>query len=295
MSEIRVQWLSSDPTLFEIDWLSYLFSDTKGQIEVFFNASEVKTDKDTVLICNHAVPYREVLDKLRYNGKKYVLVSLSDENLIDPCEWLHDPHCIKSFRNYIHPALIKHPKVTTFGLGYKRELQNYIKSIKVERDTIWCFAGTPHGERASMLSLFKDLAPNKTHCCSGFGAKDGLETQEYARILKQSKYALCPPGQDSMDSFRLYEALEAGCIPVTLKYSNQFKIYPSYWHGIFYGEYELPFIMEESWEDCVNKVKTISESEFLNKQKECNTLWNKWKNVWKHEISKSCSNLFKHL
>lgn len=295
MSETRVQWLSSDPTLFEIDWLSYLFSDVEGQIEVYFNANEIKTDKNTVLICNHAVPYREVLDRLRYNGKKYVLVSLSDENLIDPCEWLHDPHCIKSFRNYIHPALIRHHKVTVFGLGYKRELKKHLNSIKEERDTVWCFAGTPHGERAHMLSLFEELTPNKIHCCSGFGAEDGLRTQDYARILKQSKYALCPPGQDSMDSFRLYEALEAGCVPVTLKYSNQFKIYPSYWHGVFYGEHDLPFVMEDSWEDCINKVKTMSESEFKNRQKDCITLWNKWKNVWKNEVNKSCSRLFENL
>ena len=78
MSVTKVQWLSSDPTMFEVDWLNYLFSGVEGQIEIYFNASEVKTDKNTVLICNHAVPYREVLDKLRHNGKKYILVSQTD-------------------------------------------------------------------------------------------------------------------------------------------------------------------------------------------------------------------------
>ena len=83
MSNVRIQWLTSDETMFEGDWLRYLISDIQDHIDIEFDWKKIKTDKNTILICNHAVPYRNVLESLRQNGKKYVVVLLSDENLLE--------------------------------------------------------------------------------------------------------------------------------------------------------------------------------------------------------------------
>lgn len=284
MSTVNVQWLTQDETLFELDWLSFLFSE---DVRVEYEPDKIETDKNTFLICNHAVPYRYVLDRLRENNKKYVIVLLSDENLRDPCEWLHDPNCLGLMRNYISPMQLRHPKVTVFGLGYKRGFKDYIDEAKKTRDNMWCFAGTPHGERGRMLELFKQLNPNQVRTCSGFGAADGLSTKEYAEVMSDSVFALCPAGQDSMDSFRLYEALEAGCIPVTTRYSQQFKIMPSYWHGVFYGVVpELPFIIEDTWEKCLEVITKLNADEINYKKKCCINVWNQYKNKWKDDVYK---------
>lgn len=42
---------------------------------------------------------------------------------------------------------------------------------------------------------------------------DYLPPEEYARIMQDSVFVLCPKGH-SIDQFRIYEALEAGAIPV---------------------------------------------------------------------------------
>lgn len=291
MSEVRIQWLTSDESLFELDWLRYLFSDVQDHIDIEYDYRKIKTDSNTVLICNHAVPYRPVLDALRQNGKKYAIVFLSDENLVDPCEWLHDPNCVGCLRNYVHPNFLTNPKVKVFGLGYKRDFTKFLDPKKTERGLRWSFAGTLHGDRKEAIDVFKREVPHKIHTCSGFGASDGLGTKEYVEMLQNSVFALCPLGQDSADSFRLYEALEAGCIPITLKNSEQFKLHPSYWHGVFRGESHVPFSVNDTWESCLNYIKTLTEEDIEKLKDENVKLWTIWKNKWKIEMSKLYSEL----
>lgn len=281
MNKARIQWLTSDESLFELDWLKFLFSDVQDYIDVEYDWRKIKTDENTVLICNHAVPYRYVLENLRQRGKKYVIVLLSDENLREPCEWLHDPACLGLLRNYVHPAHLGHPKVTVFGLGYKRGFRDYLKENKNERPYQWCFAGTPHGERARMLELFNEIKPHKTHLCSGFNAADGLSTEKYVNMLQNSVFALCPEGQDSMDSFRLYEALEAGCIPITKTHSNQFVIKPSYWHAVFQQEIDEVFIYGDSYKEIVGKIKENNEIQVQRIRQNSLKMWATQKQIWK--------------
>ncbi len=286
MVKPRVQWLTEDHSLWEVDWLRFLFKPIQDYIEVEFEEDKIKTDENTVLICNHSVPYRNVLNRLRQEGKKYAIVLLSDENLIEPCEWLHDPHCVGLIRNYINPMLLGHPKVSVFGLGYKIGLVKELQ-ITEKRELVWSFAGTPHKDRATVIEKFKELQPYKVHTCSGFNAADGLNTKEYAELLKNSKYALCPPGQDSMDSFRIYEALEAGCIPVCLKNTGYWHVYPSYWHGVFHGESTLPFVCENTWEDCLSIIKQVEKEGLYEEiQNDCKFFWDKWKTAWQNQAVK---------
>jgi hypothetical protein len=280
MTPINIQWFTQDESLWELDWLRYLFSDVQQHIEIEPNPTKIKTNENTVLICNHAVPYRCVLNELRSKGKQYVIVLLSDENLMDPCEWLHDPQCLGLMRNYVHPGQLTNPKVKIFGLGYKRGFCEHLSGDQT-RDLQWSFAGTPHGERKQMLDMFADIKPNKSHVCSGFNANDGLDTAEYVKLLESSKYALCPPGQDSMDSFRIYEALEAGCVPVTLNNSLQFILRPSYWHAVFYGEQKMPFVSEDWWELTCDAVHGVSSEKYEQHKADCAALWLKWKTLWK--------------
>jgi hypothetical protein len=280
MTSVNIQWLTQDQSLWELDWLRYLVSDVQQFIDIENDPAKIKTDKNTVLICNHAVPYRFVLDELRSKQKRYVIVLLSDENLIDPCEWLHDPQCLGLMRNYVHPGQLTNPKVKVFGLGYKRGFCEHLIQNGV-RDLQWSFAGTLHGERKLMLDIFADIKPNKSFSCSGFNANDGLDTAEYAKLLGRSKYVLCPPGQDSMDSFRIYEALEAGCVPITLNNSLQFTLRPSYWHAVFYGEQKMPFVSEDEWELTRSVVHGVSQEEYEQHRKDCAAVWLRWKTLWK--------------
>lgn len=290
MKNVNIQWVTQDYGLFELDWLCELLGVKEKDINIVTTGDSFEEDCNSLIICNHAVNYRYYLDRLRSKSKLYGVFLLSDENLREPCEWMHDPHCKFSVRNYVHFMHTNNPKVLTVGLGYKRGLNQYLKNNKSsERVYNWAFAGTPHGDRKQMVEIFTEVRDFKTHYCGGFGAVDGLTTRAYAEMLNETKFALCPPGQDSMDSFRMYEALEAGCIPVTLRNARQLHVVPTYWHAIFRNtpNGELPFIVGDSWEECKDKVNEVIESGKINTmQTNCIGLWSEQKQVWKTEIQK---------
>ena len=296
MKNVNIQWITQDAGLFELDWLCEILDVQETDINIVRNFENFKTDNNSLVICNHAVNYRVCLDALRASSKKYGIFLLSDENLIEICEWLHDPNCLFSIRNYIHPVYFTHPKVITIGLGYKRDFKTYLTHKLIEdRHNTWVFAGTPHGARKNMLNIFEQLEPNKTHSCSGFCADDALSTRSYAQMLGDSKFALCPPGQDSMDSFRLYEALEAGCIPVTTARTPKLPVFPSYWHAIMRsaGVYEIPFIVETDWEQCLTKVTELLQcNEYKNTQKQCQKFWKSTKQNWIYQLKQKITLLF---
>lgn len=293
MNNLNIQWITQDPNLFEYDWLTEILDTTDIRLITKEN-QQALVDKNSIVICNHAVNYRVLLDQLRQNHKKYGIFLLSDENLIEPCEWLHDPACVFVVRNYINPWVFGHPKVTTVGLGFKRgfKRRDLQENPITKREYLWCFAGTLHGEREKMVEYFNELRPFKTHYCSGFNATDGLDVKQYREALNDSIFALCPPGQDSMDSFRFYEALEAGCIPVALKRTNRMPIHPSYWHAIFEGEESLPFVLGDSWEECAVLVRQVVEKDEIKiTQSKCKELWTKTVKKWKEQIKISIKTL----
>jgi hypothetical protein len=61
-------------------------------------------------------------------------------------------------------------------------------------------------------------------------------------------------------------------------------IKPSYWHGIFRGIYDLPFIYGDAWEECVERVKDISTEEIRALKEDCETMWIYYKQLWKNNF-----------
>lgn len=284
VSGVDVVWLDVNLHQWERDWLSYLLKNTYDQFLITNKLDELPTDKPTVVITNHAINYRKYLDDLRLNCKKYGVILLSDENVCERMEYVHDPSCVFVARNYFNPMYLKHRKVFTFGLGYKNDFNIKKDSPKFnERKLIWSFAGSFHDDfRKNAVNQFRQLEPNKTHSVSGFNANDGLKTKEYVELLENSKFALCPRGQINNDCFRIYEALEAGSIPVVLASAEHMQVRPSYWHAVFYGESNMPFVVADSWEEAADKVKGIIEqNQGQEVQAQCQEFWTRWKSNWK--------------
>ncbi len=99
--------------------------------------------------------------------------------------------------------------------------------------------------RAAVLSTFKDFLPNKLSYTAGWCGEGSLGPEEYRTILAMSIFAPCPPGNYNQETFRLYEALEAGTIPIVLRSTNAQPY--DYWKCIFGTEDSI--IIVENWED----------------------------------------------
>ena len=143
----------------------------------------------------------------------------------------------------------------------------------------WCFAGQIHaqGDRAKMIdSLKKCNGEYHLHVAEGWQSGDSLSTEEYKKILEQSIFVPCPRGNTSVDTFRLYEALEVGAIPIVEK--------SDYWRNLL-GEH--PLIETASWGNISNDINMLLENsermqEHSNKVQ---SWWNEYKKQLKQKIS----------
>jgi len=85
------------------------------------------------------------------------------------------------------------------------------------RDIHWSFAGTNWQNRSALM---KPLTDSKLNYKCKFLAKwndlSGLSEADYLDEMRHSIFVPCPGGQNP-ETFRFYEALESGCIPLVLK------------------------------------------------------------------------------
>jgi len=206
-------WQFPPDGAWETDWLRELFGDSISG-EVVDNTWSKMIDP-MIVVDNRLVPEKIAYyrDAFRH-GCRVILVHLSDEAFKDDLGAYQ--YCDAVLRNYHSERLAAYAAIKQFPLGYKA---GFLRSIAdkpaTTRTHLWSFAGdaNKHG-RAEMLHAFNQLPGGFIHATSGFGAADALPTTAYRTLMDETLFAPCPGGWSSLDTFRVYEALEAGCIPI---------------------------------------------------------------------------------
>lgn len=132
--------------------------------------------------------------------------------------------------------------------GYRPDTHELLKKIgQQERTLDWVFIGqVNHPRREQCVEAIKSLDNQngvliETHA---FG-EEKIKYRDYLTQMADSKIVLCPSGIESPDSFRVYEALEAGCIPVVDAFSTKHQS-PGFWHYLF-GD-QVPFPIVDYWD-----------------------------------------------
>jgi hypothetical protein len=205
------------PFLWETDWLREIFGPVVTQV-VVDDRSGVAVDRslivDRLMDPGAADYYRRNHD----HGVRQVLIHISDEFYADDCSayrW-----CERVYRHYWTPVQVGPPPVSFFGLGYKTGFATADAQPRpaAERPYVWSFVGDPHKTtRALMLRHMRTVSGGFEHLISGWDSSDSLSTDDYRRVLDQSVFAPCPAGTVNLDCYRVYEALEAGCIPIVMR------------------------------------------------------------------------------
>lgn len=77
------------------------------------------------------------------------------------------------------------------------------------------------------------------------GFTQGLDHDTYYRMMASSKIVPCPCGAQAPDSFRFYETLESGGIPIADNRSSNGDFPPGYWSYLF--QEDLPFPVIDDW------------------------------------------------
>jgi hypothetical protein len=280
-------------SLWEGSWLKFLLGNYFFGAK-YYNDLEFPLVDKSLFVTTYNTSYKQHINLMIEHKFDFGIFLLSDEFLSDSCEYINHPHCKFVIRNYIHPSIYQNSKVVHIGLGYKRSFNNYVFNNEFsERDLRWNFIGSVHGNSRNLaLNFFNQLEGGFVHTTKHFNSDDYLSTEEYCKILNRSCYTLCPQGHVNNESFRIFESLEAGSIPVVLKNSDLHPFNPSYWHYLFPGESYFPFILAETWDEALEKVKMdFKYGLTFRRQKQCQLFWEKWKAVWKYQVHNKLSNL----
>ena len=134
----------------------------------------------------------------------------------------------------------------------------------------WFYAGqVNHQRRKDLLNQLKRMGGGEWHRSRGF--TQGYDPAEYAQRLTDAKVIPAPSGPATPDSFRIYEALEAGCVPIADAYAPG-MVDPGYWDMVCPGH---PFPVIESW-SLLPEVMAETLADWPALQLECWSWWQRY-------------------
>jgi len=237
-----------DNSLYEIEWLEYLFSQ-KIQIEIVSKDKDLSKYQNLVLLLIKS-KWTEQCDWLNTIKRPYKVLHMSDEYENDPI-FYDIPEITGVLRFYPRKDLVLNTKVLTIPLGYHWQNNKPVKTVS-DRKYKWSFHGTDWMSRSEQIKPLFEIEPNRVKFYNDWNSPSQLAKEDYLDLLSDTIFVPCPRG-NNIETFRLYEALESGCIPV-------FTEVPVILH-----DSGIPFLRTETWLEAATLMKhLISNPEQLH-------------------------------
>jgi len=236
----------------------------KIEFEVIQSEKDLKSEDILIIVDSSIEKKEELYTKLELICSRMFLIHLGDE------AGDYDASLVYNKFNYVWRTFclnryFNNKKVSCLPLGYKSG--TLFKKEIVERKYKWAFLGTPHkSSRHDLLFQLSDIEPSFFHKTKKFNEKI-IDVSEMSEILTSTKFIPCPNGFFHPETYRLYEALECGCIPIV---ENAYK----YYDRLFPNN---PFIKVDKWMDAKSIIKSCGNDEIKKKQKECKSWWTSYK------------------
>lgn len=243
-------------------WILNLLS--KLEIEII-NDTQNLDENESLIIVDHMISTKESFYfDLSNKVKKIFLIHLGDEGGAEKKDLVYSL-CEHIWRTFSLPMFKNLKNVTSIPIGYKCDpIKDNINILK--RNYKWSFLGTTHGSsRYDLLNKHKNITPNFINLTENFSGKKSMDTNDYYKILNNSIFAPIPHGYFHPETYRLYEALEAGCIPII---ENPFQFFDNFLPN-------NPLLSVNSWEDSSTIIK-----KYLENKKDIEILRNKINDWW---------------
>ncbi len=277
INEITLYYLSYEKEdkpfeLYERIWLEDML---KVKINCKPFSFDIKEDNSWYLVQR---PYSNLFNKyfeeLANKNIKFKVIHLSDEFCNDNISFYNLPNCKGVIRNYIRSDIPKLSHIKIIPLGYHHKFTNQEKTF-LERELIWSFHGTDWFDRKKQLEEYVSFVPHSCHLQQNWNDPAGTKEKQYLSILGNSKF--CPVLRgNNVETFRLYEALEAGCIPFTNITDVNF---------INWINDNLKLSELYDWCDAKNVLNNNNMNEEIRQK-----IITKWKS-WKQQLSFNCTQL----
>ncbi len=157
--------------------------------------------------------------------------------------------------------------VMTVPLGYTSGHGNQAPPRPAsKRPYAWAFVGeTKKSSRPEMEKALRSVQPNRIIATDG--DKNYLHAAEFGKLLDESQFAPCPMGNVNLESFRVYEALEHGAIPIVEKRASL-----DYFSRLL-GSHPIPTVRH--WSEAKNLIMQLSvnHARIDSLQDECRSWW----------------------
>lgn len=205
-----------------------------------------KVDKGIVLIpARHHAGLEGQVNKQLANIKQVQLYLIGDEESVFDVTKISHPDIQITVQN---PRPKIHDDYYKIGTGYPTHFLNDIPRLPPSKDLDYFFAGQTTAHNPNRVKMISAISSNQLNSqvviTDGFG--QGLAHQDYYAGMARSKVALCPSGPELPDTFRLFEALELGCLPIVDEVSRKQR-FDGYWEW-FFNE-QPPFTIIKNYPD----------------------------------------------
>jgi hypothetical protein len=259
-------WQSRKPR--SRDWIDELFGPylldhvTDGNRELVL---------DNSILIDEWIYARDLSYYARFAGRNAFLIHLQDECYEIGVE------AYKHFRGVFRgfwSGIFRPNHVMILPIGYNMGMRGITEpKPAAQRQYLWSFAGqVDKSSRPEMVRALADLQPSFLLATDSLDANaKRLSNWECAELLRNSKFAPSPMGNANIESYRVYEALEAGAIPIVER-----RLTLDYYHRLL-GDHPLPTV--RSWREARELIDNLArrpgDANLL--QERCVTWWARYK------------------
>lgn len=217
----------------------------------------IPADIDGAIIVLPARNQTEYIDRLNEDIaqlKWVILMVMGDEENSFPVEQIRHNN-IKIW--VMSPRPGRHEKYDKLGTGYPHHMHKYIPKRAPDKPLDFFFAGQithPRRElcRQALEFILKHVVANelKGEAYYSEGFTQGLTHSEYFSKMLSAKSGVAPSGPQTPDSFRIFELLEAGCVPVADTFTDKDDFQDDYW-AFFFDEFP-PFLILRDYDSLLH-------------------------------------------
>jgi GR25 family glycosyltransferase involved in LPS biosynthesis len=211
--------------LYEGKWLKELFGEGQDLCTEDISLGDPLPKDEPILLVMKPwwSTWMPIIQRLAETNTKFYVIHLSDEFVSDPIEFYGLAQCLGVVRMYWRKDLDKYgQKVTVIPLGYHWSRFAGIRTPLLEtprlpfREFTWSFAGTDWRGRKEAMKGLELIKPNYVRWFEQWNDPAMLSEDAYLSMLLNSKFVPVPAGNNH-ETYRFYEALECGCIPMYIR------------------------------------------------------------------------------
>lgn len=257
----------------ERDWIMEIFGPVAGE-QIVDGKHEFVLD-DCLLI-DSGLHTRPANYYKQFRGKNAWLLHLSDETYSGGYEAYANFRGV--FRNYWSSAFTS-SRVFQLPLGYSDGVAPRLAGPgALPRKYLWSFLGQgDKSSRPDLLDAFQSLSPNFVLRTNIPGSR-ACTPSEYREVLLNSTFVPCPMGNVNLDSFRVYEALECGSIPIVEK-----RLQLDYFRRLL-GDHPIPTF--STWAKAAQFISALQADpqKLHNVRNNCFAWWRSYKQLLQERI-----------